>query len=399
MNRNRFRTSFRHTLAVTTLSVLAAGSPLMSFQAYATPSFSHTAEEWATLQDNKIEYGELAGLVHEYNTTVYNNRIKFADFKKDYGTTKDDVAQAYRDLASELYQDIDYPDTGDVTYGSSMAVAINARANADSYEKQADENLEDSTIINYGYEQAEANLVSVAQANMISYYQDQLTIQQANLSKEQAQVSYDAAVSQQNVGTATQITVLNAKETLQSSDQTIQTAETSLATVHQKLCVMLGWKYNDQPEIAELPTLDLNRITAMNPAVDVAKALENNYTLKINKRKLENANSESQRDSLTKTIANNEANIGSSLTTAYQNVIASQTAYQLAQTDYQLAQQNMAIAEQNHSQGTISQVEYRNQQITTQLKEIAVKSAELSLFQTMETYDWNVNGLASASAV
>ncbi|HIT65094.1 MAG TPA: hypothetical protein IAC37_11770 [Candidatus Ventrimonas merdavium] len=48
-------------------------------------------------------------------------------------------------------------------------------------------------------------------------------------------------------------------------------------------------------------------------------------------------------------------------------------------------------------QGTASQTQIENQQYTVQLKELALQTADLNLFQTMETYDWAVNGLASVS--
>jgi len=31
-----------------------------------TPDFAYSAEKWATLRDNIMEYGELADLIHEY---------------------------------------------------------------------------------------------------------------------------------------------------------------------------------------------------------------------------------------------------------------------------------------------------------------------------------------------
>ena len=35
-----------------------------------TPDFAYSAEKWASLRDNTMEYGELADLIHEYNPTV-----------------------------------------------------------------------------------------------------------------------------------------------------------------------------------------------------------------------------------------------------------------------------------------------------------------------------------------
>ena len=46
-----------------------------------TPEFAYSAEKWASLRDNIMEYGELADLVHEYNPTVISNRSTYKDQK------------------------------------------------------------------------------------------------------------------------------------------------------------------------------------------------------------------------------------------------------------------------------------------------------------------------------
>ena len=46
-----------------------------------TPEFAYSAEKWAPLRDNIMEYGELADLIHEYNPTVLSNRSTYKDQK------------------------------------------------------------------------------------------------------------------------------------------------------------------------------------------------------------------------------------------------------------------------------------------------------------------------------
>ena len=65
-----------------------------------SPEFARTEEEWARLRDNTMEFDELAGLIHEYNTTVQNNQYAYKDY---LGKDRQDVEQDYRDLADELY--------------------------------------------------------------------------------------------------------------------------------------------------------------------------------------------------------------------------------------------------------------------------------------------------------
>ena len=64
-------------------AVLAAGAiTAMPFQAFAqrSPEFAYSAEKWATLRDNKLEFDEISDLVHEYNPTVVQNEISYKDY-------------------------------------------------------------------------------------------------------------------------------------------------------------------------------------------------------------------------------------------------------------------------------------------------------------------------------
>ena len=47
-----------------------------------TPEFAYSAEKWATLRDNIMEYGELADLIHEYNPTVLSNRSTYKEYQR-----------------------------------------------------------------------------------------------------------------------------------------------------------------------------------------------------------------------------------------------------------------------------------------------------------------------------
>ena len=64
-------------------AVLAAGTiTAMPFQAFAqrSPEFAYSAEKWATLRDNKLEFDEISDLVHEYTPTVVQNEISYKDY-------------------------------------------------------------------------------------------------------------------------------------------------------------------------------------------------------------------------------------------------------------------------------------------------------------------------------
>ncbi len=375
--------------------VMAMAAPAAAFAG--SPEFARTAEEWAKLRDNVIEYGELADLVQEYNVTVQTNRLELKKFKDEYGTTKDDVSQKYRDLANEIYANLTYPETDDPTYGYMVGSVLSAEVMAKNLEKQADDNLEDSEIIALNYENAEKTLVTVAQNNMIAYANSQAQVQQAQIAQKQAQQAYASAQVSFANGLATQVELLNAQEALQTAERNVVSAQAAVENARQKLQVMLGWKHSDTPQIEAVPAADMGRIAGMDPTADKAKALENNYTLRVNKKKLANAENSKTKESLEKTIADNERKIGSALVTAYQNVLTAKLSYEQAAADLALANQNFQKAAVEHAQGMVSANDFAKQQYDVQTKELALQLADRNLFQAMEAYDWAVNGLASAS--
>ena len=182
-----------------------------------------------------------------------------------------------------------------------------------------------------------------------------------------------------------------------TANRNIESARSGVENVRQKLLVMLGWKYDAKPEIRAVPKADINRIAGMNPQVDKEQAVENSYTRKVNQKKLKNATANNTIESLEKTLADNEQKIGSSLVTNYQNVLAAKLAYDQAAAEMDLENRNLRSLEVNFQQGNVSRAELENQQYVVQDKELALQIADLNLFQSMETYDWAVNGLAGTS--
>lgn len=388
-------TIWKRALPLGLAGMMLAASPLTALAS--SPEFARTEEEWATLRDDVIEYGELEDLIAEYNTTVQTNQLDLAEFRREYGDTKEDVSDKYRDMAQEIYSSIEYPDPEDPMYGYVVPLVLSAEVQAKNMEKQADDNLEDSEIIYLNYKSAEKTLVTVAQTNMISYQKDQLSLNQAEIAKTLAELDLATANNNLAAGTGTQVDVLNAQEALQTATRNIDSARTGIQTVRQKLQVMLGWRFDAEPEIRDVPASDVARIDGMNPEADRAKALENNYTLRVNKKKLANATAANTIESLNKTIADNEQKIGSALVTNYQNVQAAKLSYDKAAAELALEQRNLQSVQTQYGQGKASKNQLDKQQYAVQNKELALKIADLNLFQTMETYDWAVNGLASTS--
>ena len=377
-------------ILVLALTAVMGGLPPMAALG-ASPEFARTEQEWARLQDNVIEYDEIPDLIHEYNATVQNNQYDYQKFREDYGDTNSDVADAYNDLAQDFYDDM----SGETDAGSMMS-DLQLDIQARNMLKQADNTLEDSKIYLLTYELAEDNLAATAQSNMISYHKKQLELEQKQTDLELAREKYSLEQVKQAAGTVTAVDVLTAKESLQSSENNIKELESGIENLKEELYISLGWKHNDSPDIKELPQMDVSRIDGMDPDRDLETALENNYTLKINKRKLENARSKTTRESLETKIRNNEKQIGASLSSAYKNVLSARLSYEQAVAEAQLEETNTNIAAGKLQAGMMTSLEYKEQEYKMESSRLNAEMAAVSLFQAMETYDWSVKGLASA---
>lgn len=351
-----------------------------------SPEFSRTSEEWSKLRDNVMEYDELKDLVHEYNVKVQKNQLDINDKKKDDRVTRDEYAQYYRDAANDARSSI----TGDdpVTDAQNSVSARKA-------EEQADKNVEDLKVYQLTYDQEEATLVASAQSSMISYFQQKYELETLKDNLELLQAVYQSVLVKQSAGMATQTDVLDALQNIQDTQTSVDKQTADIEQTRQKLCIMLGWKYNDTPEIKDVPEVDMSRIEAMNPDTDRENALNNNYTLKINKQKLTNATADITKDTLNRTIASNEQNISTDLVKSYQEVLQAKAAYEQAVTEYNLESRNMEAAERKAQVGNISGLDYRKQKNALITKTNGVKTAQLKLFQSVQTYNNAVNGLAS----
>ena len=379
-------------LSASLAAALAAGAPATVLAA--SPEFARTAEEWAVLRDNTLEYEEIPDLIHEYNSTVQNNMVSYDDYR---GKDANEIADDYREAAQTLYDSIEWPSEDDSGYAMLYSAAETAQAHARQMEKMADDNVSDGMIIKWQYDQVEASLSSTAQNLMNQYYQLQENLKTAQSGKELAEASLQAVQTQASLGMATNNDVLTAQEAVKTAEAGIISIQSSIQSVKQNLQVMTGWAYNSQPEIAPMPQVDVTRIDSMNPETDLEKALETNYTLMIDKRTLENTDDAANQQIARQTIANDEQKIASGLTDLYNQVLQARDSYNQAQSALALEEQNMAATQTRYDLGMVSRLEYLQAQNTYVQSQADFRIQELSLQAAMDAYDWALKGSLTLS--
>lgn len=368
-------------------AVLTAAVPLT---VYASPDFAYTQDKWATLKDNVMEYDELADLVHEYNPTVQNNRTDYQDY---YDKDQDDLSNEYFKKAADAADSVQYPNDEDSGYAAKYADAMAAEVTIKSLRQQGLDNLDDGTIKGLTFAKAEAATVQSVQKSMVTYHQYQLQLKQAQENRKYQEAVYNSVVTKSQAGMATQSDVLTARQNMLDTDTTIAQLERSIQDQRQSLCVATGWKYNATPEIRPIPPAV---IQALNPSADKEKALAANYTLKINEHRLNNSQDSTSSQKLQVQINDNRQKINSDIDLSYHAILQAQVSYQQALAELDVESKNMETAERKMQSGSISSLQYLQQENAYVQKQVNAELKNMDLFQAIETYNWNVKGLGSS---
>lgn len=368
----------------------------------------------ARIQDNVLEYEEIGLLVDTYNQTLKNVRDTYSDTKDDYKDVdklKSQIMEGSGNLADQAgqlsgmagtfedllgYQTMVTPGTyAELVYSSEVLAqqAEQMTLSADSLTAVTPEMLKVKMV-----DSTRAALVSGAQSAMIGY--EQLLLQKDSLEDSIALLEevYKSTQTQASLGLATENAVLTARQNLESAQAGRIALDASEVKLRQSLCTLLGWEYDGNPEIRKVPGADVSRISAMDPAADKQAAIDNNYTLKYNRMSYEQLTDGSvEQQNMARTIEDQTAAISASLENLYNQVLQKRNEYQTAAAALELEKTKMEAADRKMSVGTMGRLEYLQQKNSYAARETAVKTADLALFQAMETYDQAVEGNLSVS--
>ena len=384
---------------IISLSLIIAGLSQASLRSLAkSPTFSRTEEEWAKLRDMNIDYEEIDGLVTEYNATVQANQANMQQFTRDYGRKNSQVSQSYRDMAEKIEDSLTEPDPDSMTYVPMMASIAQSRATISNLKNSADTTLEDYEVQYFTYESARLSLVQNTKALMISYYSKDVSKEALQKAVEVAELNLANAQVRLSVGMATNLDVLSAKEAVIKANKTLSDQSNAALADRDKLLIMTGFKMDSQANIGLVPVLseeELQNIDKINVEEDIKKAVEENYALKINKRKLGNAKSDTQIKSLNSTISSGTENIKANVQTLYKNLVNAKDKLNLLKAELELSSKDLETIRQKKNLGMATQLEVANKELENIKKNTEKKQAELALRLALENYNSAVNGLAS----
>jgi outer membrane protein TolC len=395
-----------------------------------TPKFAYDDATWARLRDNTMEYDELEMLVETYNPTYLNNQSSFAQDldgknnkelrQQSYDSAQDmlDQADSLRDTADTLKDTIDgisqaaaYMPAGTnamsknymnlaSSYASLSSAAAMLEQNALRTQQSADASYQDQKTRNYEHQNTQLGLKAQTKSLFASYNLAKKNISVLEENLEVAKRSLAGAQSRAAQGLATATDVLKAQNQVQSVESSLTSTKANVEQLRQSLCIATGWKYNDQPEIRELPASDPSQVDAMNPDADTAAALDQNLALKYSRACLANMTAGStEYKNRQRTIANQEATVRSTVRTLYNTCVTDRTALEAASAALATEQKKMSAVENQRRLGMVTDLAYLSQQVSLLSAQVSAATADMNLQQAIENYHFAMRGYISGVTV
>lgn len=375
------------------LCMAMSGQVLAATVDYAPAQTSYererTAEQWATLRDNVISWEELQDLVHEYNPTVsamwlnYRNNENSGTYDLDY----DDVLDAIEDTYSNSLGNGDISDaSAEMTRSTSLAGIETTITNSDRQ------------IVELTNQKSEHNMTEAIKQQIIAIYTSELTKELDQLTAEYNETKIGVAQRKLQAGTGTELDVLTAQKTAKDAEAALQSATAAATKARQTVLVNLGWNYDATPQICAVPEVTDEMIAAINLAQDTQTALQNNYQLQIDQRKLALAESDGTKNTTQITVTNDENQVQSNMTARYNAVLSAQNELRKAELNLQNMQTTLGRVTRSYAAGAASARDLEDAQYSASAAEYTVKLDRYALQSAYFSYLAGRDGLAGGSS-
>lgn len=394
-------------LALGLAAVLTAASAVPAFAGYAPtgPGAEPEPEKYdaamlSKLQDNVLEYDELALRVREYNPNISEAWRKYGESKEDYQNMLTELESTYDDSmdnidavlkplkqAEKLMPQL----KGTVKQMSSLKSGYHSLVQGI---RDTVTNWDTSKRNTSQIRQYEKQVISGAQSAMIGYntiVDNKVTLEtMVDLYQKQCDMYQRMAA----LGLANQTDVVSAQTSLIGAKSQLASLQSQEDSVYRTLCLLLGYDPDSGVEIRNLPAFDMSRLDGMNLEADTKKAIGNNYTL-IGQRTSAKGETNAQIAARLNTIEEGEQKLTIEMQRLYQDVLDKKAAYEAAMTGYEAAEKSNGAAQRQYQNGLLSEMQYVGTQISYNQKKAAKESAELDLWTAMNAYDWGIEGLAA----
>jgi len=377
--------------AVLSISMTMPATALAAGPLATKVNSGYDEETWARLQDNMLEYDEVPMLVHEYNSSIQDVWENLEDARQTLLKNVEELESQKRKLKDVGESAEKSGDVASAYLYSAQEKGLNTVTNSirSSTLKQLNSK---STLASI--QRGEDQIVKGAQALMISY--DSLRKQKDTLGHlaELYDAQYQLAVNKQAQGMATEAEVLAAQVNKLSAQSNINSIDSGLLQMKPSLCTLTGWPADADPEIAPIPPVDVSKIDTFDLEADAVKAIGNNTTL-MELRRTEAGKTNDGIAARLAAIEEGEQKMVIEMQRLYHDVLAQKAAYESARTGFDSAQKSKDGYERMYQLGLLGKSDYLGTQISYYQKKAAYETADMSLRQAIETYEWAVKGYAS----
>ena len=394
-------------LALGLAAVLTAASAVPAFAGYAPtgPGAEPEPEKYdaatlSKLQDNVLEYDELALRVREYNPNISEAWRKYGESKEDYQNMLTELESTYDDSMDNI-DAVLKPLKQEEKLMPQLKGTVKQMSSLKSGYHSLVQGIRD-TVTNWDtskrntsqIRQYEKQVISGAQSAMIGYntiVDNKATLEtMVDLYQKQCDMYQRMAA----LGLANQTDVVSAQTSLIGAKSQLASLQSQQDSVYRTLCLLLGYDTDSGVEIRNLPDFDMSRLDGMNLEADTKKAIGNNYTL-IGQRTSAKGETNAQIAARLNTIEEGEQKLTIEMQRLYQDVLDKKAAYEAAMTGYEAAEKSNGAAQRQYQNGLLSEMQYVGTQISYNQKKAAKESAELDLWTAMNAYDWGIEGLAA----
>ena len=401
------KTTFLKRTAAASLSVvLAASVPFTVLADQTDPNVAYEQEQ-QLLSDGHLDYGEIEERVKNY----YGPMKSAYDMAKGMVEDQADIAVNERIMASDLLSQADVAeDMAEEQTGMDQAIsAATAKALRQSARQMRNaasmmgQSLKKTSSTERQVDRQANSLIMNVQSMMNQY--EQLVSQRAMAAKgvELARTARALQDTMQSQGMAVDSDVLSAAASLSSAQSQLASLDAGMEQIYKLLCSFTGYDPASGVTFGAIPSADLAAIDAIDVNADKEKAVNNNYNL-ISLRsstgggmtdfQARTTKTTTQTENRLRNVEYSENAVRSDIQALYDQILEKRTAYDAAKTAYESGKMVWDAAQIQKQNGSLSQIQYLQQELAWLTTESGYHCAGLELQQAIQNYRWAVAGAA-----
>lgn len=398
------KTTFLKRTAAASLSVvLAASVPFTVLADQTDPNVAYEQEQ-QLLSDGHLDYGEIEERVKNY----YGPMKSAYDMAKGMVEDQADIAVNERIMASDLLSQADVAeDMAEEQTGMDQAIsAATAKALRQSARQMRNaasmmgQSLKKTSSTERQVDRQANSLIMNVQSMMNQY--EQLVSQRAMAAKgvELARTARALQDTMQSQGMAVDSDVLSAAASLSSAQSQLASLDAGMEQIYKLLCSFTGYDPASGVTFGAIPSADL---AAIDVNADKEKAVNNNYNL-ISLRsstgggmtdfQARTTKTTTQTENRLRNVEYSENTVRSDIQALYDQILEKRAAYDAAKTAYESGKMVWDAAQIQKQNGSLSQIQYLQQELAWLTAESGYHCAGLELQQAIQNYRWAVAGVA-----